>query len=72
MTVTMMKNKVELALAEQYDSVAASLPGGDAVAKARKSAIERFGEMGLPHRRIEEWKYTDLRERLKDYRFPGA
>lgn len=66
MTVTMMKNKVELALAEQYDSVAASLPGGDAVAKARKSAIERFGEMGLPHRRIEEWKYTDLRNVLKE------
>ena len=27
---------------------------------ARK-AIEAYGQLGLPHRRIEAWKYTDLR-----------
>ena len=66
MTVTMMKNKVEQALADQYDNVAASLPGGAAAARARKVAIKRFGEVGLPHRRIEEWRYTDLRNVLKE------
>lgn len=66
MTVTMMKNRIEQALAEQYDLVAAALPGGEAVAAARQEAMARFGEIGLPHRRIEEWKYTDLRNALKE------
>lgn len=30
------------------------------VAKARRSAFERFTEHGLPTRREEEWKYTDV------------
>ena len=28
--------------------------------------MRKFSELGLPHRRIEEWKYTDLRAALKD------
>ena len=32
-----------------------------AVPDARKAAIGAFAALGLPHRRIEEWKYTDLR-----------
>lgn len=66
MTVTMIKNRVELALAEQFDAVAGKLPGGGAVAEARRAALTRFAEVGLPHRRIEEWKYTDLRNVLKE------
>ncbi len=33
---------------------------------ARKAAFERFAEGGLPHRRIEAYKYTDLRARLRN------
>ena len=33
---------------------------------ARKAAIGAFAALGLPHRRIEEWKYTDLRNALKE------
>lgn len=66
MTVTMMKNKLEQALAEQYEAVAAKLPGGESVAVARKAALARFNDLGLPHRRIEEWRYTDLRNAVKD------
>jgi Fe-S cluster assembly protein SufD len=36
------------------------------VAEARKTAIGAFAGLGLPHRRIEEWKYTDLRAALKE------
>ncbi|MEM9250122.1 MAG: SufD family Fe-S cluster assembly protein [Pseudomonadota bacterium] len=37
-----------------------SLPAGGAwVAQARAAAQARLGEMGLPHRRDEYWKYTD-------------
>ncbi len=34
------------------------------VAKLRADAIRTYGRLGLPHRRIEAWKYTDLRTRL--------
>ena len=36
------------------------------MAEARKAAIGAFAALGLPHRRIEEWKYTDLRSALKE------
>ena len=32
----------------------------------RAKAIEAYAKQGLPHRRIEAWKYTDLRARLVD------
>ncbi len=42
-----------------YSAAKAGLPGGaDAL---RETAIARFAEIGLPHRRIEGWKYTGLR-----------
>lgn len=41
------------------------LPGDGLVASARKAAFDDFAERGLPHRRIEEWKYTDLRALLR-------
>jgi Fe-S cluster assembly protein SufD len=47
------------------------LPGGPAVAEARKAAIGTFAALGLPHRRIEEWKYTDLRSALKEALAPA-
>ncbi|WP_306257228.1 Fe-S cluster assembly protein SufD [Pararhizobium sp. IMCC21322] len=33
---------------------------------SRQAAADRLNESGLPHRRVEEWKYTDLRALLKD------
>jgi Fe-S cluster assembly protein SufD len=61
-----MKTKAETALAEQFEANASKLPGGAAVLAARKTAFGAFVARGLPHRRIEEWKYTDLRGMLKD------
>ncbi len=66
MTATITKTRAELSLAENFDSIVGKLPGGRAVAEARKAAIGTFAELGLPHRRIEEWKYSDLRNTLKD------
>ena len=66
MTVAVMKTKAELALAEQFTAALPSLPGGAEVARARRGAIAAFGELGLPHRRIEDWKYTDLRTSFKE------
>ncbi len=33
---------------------------------ARAAALERFAATGLPHRRLEGWKWTDLRAALRD------
>jgi Fe-S cluster assembly protein SufD len=38
----------------------------------RAAAFEAFNEKGLPHRRVEEWKYTDLRALLRDAPAPAA
>jgi len=32
----------------------------------REQAIAAFAQSGLPHRRVEEWKYTDLRARMRE------
>ncbi len=46
-----------------YTKVAERLPGARSgeVRAWREAALQRFVAQGLPHRRIEEWKYTDLR-----------
>jgi Fe-S cluster assembly protein SufD len=66
MTVALTRTKAEQAFPEMFETVAAKLPGGAAVAEARKAAIGAFVGLGLPHRRVEEWKYTDLRAALKE------
>lgn len=66
MTIAVMKTKAEQAITEAFEAHAAKLPGSSAVSDARRAAISRFAASGLPHRRIEEWKYTDLRNQLKD------
>ncbi|MFV0298563.1 MAG: Fe-S cluster assembly protein SufD [Hyphomicrobiaceae bacterium] len=66
MNVAVMKTKAETALTENFASFADALPGGATVKEARAKALGRFAANGLPHRRIEEWKYTDLRGVMKD------
>ncbi len=46
-----------------YASVSAKLPGArsPAVRAWRDAALDAFVLLGVPHRRVEEWKYTDLR-----------
>jgi Fe-S cluster assembly protein SufD len=66
MTVTVMKTAAETAFAEEFDRVYTKLPGGRAVAAVRREAMANFRARGLPHRRVEEWKYTDLRANLKE------
>lgn len=66
MTIAAPKTQAEQALTRSFEAVAAKLPGGRAVADARKAAIGAFAALGLPHRRVEEWKYTDLRVALKE------
>ena len=66
MNVAVLRTKAEQALTENFELVAGKLPGGPAVGKVRNAAIGRFGALGLPTRRVEAWKYTDLRNALKE------
>ena len=60
-------NETEEALARAYRHAVARLPGADdeQLAALRERSITRFEASGLPHRRMESWKYTDLRRLLQ-------
>lgn len=72
MNVAVLKTKAEQGFSEAFAGVADALPGGAGVARLRDEAIGRFETLGLPHRRIEAWKYTDLRNGLKEAMAPAA
>jgi Fe-S cluster assembly protein SufD len=61
-----LKTAAEISLANTFAAVKETLPGGGPVAALRDGAFQSFDASGLPHRRIEEWKYTDLRALMRD------
>jgi Fe-S cluster assembly protein SufD len=61
-----VKTAAELALAETFALLKGELPGAGEVAELREAAFRRFDASGLPHRRVEEWKYTDLRALMRE------
>jgi len=68
-----MKTTAEQSLAETFARARARLPGKGAVERLREDAFRQFETSGLPHRRVEEWKYTDLRALMRDlYPLAGA
>src|SRR5450631_919947 len=64
--VRAIKTPAELGLSAAYVGAHATLPGGAAVAALRADAFRVFEASGLPHRRVEQWKYTDLRALMRD------
>lgn len=61
-----IKTNAEMALADVFSAAKAGLPGNACVTAARSAAFDSFVTTGLPHRRIEAWKYTDLRTLMRD------
>jgi len=61
-----IKTAAETALAQSFAAVKRALPGAGAIDALREDAFRRFETEGLPHRRVEEWKYTDLRALMRD------
>jgi Fe-S cluster assembly protein SufD len=61
-----IKTAAETALAANFVAARRALPGARAVAALREDAFARFESDGLPHRRVEEWKYTDLRALMRE------
>lgn len=61
MNVAVAKTGSGRAVSDLFTSAEGRLPGSPAVVAVRREAFETYERLGLPHRRIEEWKYTDLR-----------
>src|SRR4051795_10526388 len=61
--ITVMKTPVEAGLAQQFEAAKSALPGDPA---RREQAFRLFAERALPHRRVEEFKYTDLRALMRE------
>ena len=61
-----IRTQAELGLVDVYTRSRQSLPGGSDIAAARAAAFNHFVLAGLPHPRMEAWKYTDLRRLMRD------
>jgi Fe-S cluster assembly protein SufD len=66
MNVALMKNETGSALSDSFAIARDRLPGAGKVAVAREAAFAAYAQAGLPHRRIEDWKYTDLRALMRE------
>lgn len=64
--IRQIKTAAEQGLADIFAAAKAGLPGAGRIADLRASAFKQFEAKGLPHRRVEEWKYTDLRALMRD------
>src|SRR5712671_2679656 len=66
MNVVLAKTETGRALSDIFAVARGRLPGTSEVAGLRRQASEAYERAGLPHRRIEEWKYTDLRALMRE------
>jgi Fe-S cluster assembly protein SufD len=66
MNVVLGKTETGRALSDSLAVVRDRLPGAGKVADARRQAFDAYERAGLPHRRIEDWKYTDLRVLMRE------
>src|SRR5579872_5357587 len=66
MNVAVSKAEAKGMASDVFTAVRELLPGSGEVAKARRQAFEAYERAGLPHRRLEDWKYTDLRALMRE------
>jgi Fe-S cluster assembly protein SufD len=66
MNVALAKTGTERAPSDIFAIARDRLPGAGKIADLRRHAFEAYECAGLPHRRIEEWKYTDLRVLMRE------
>lgn len=67
-TVTPIRTAAEMALASAYAEIKGALPGDARAGALRERNFSVFEARGLPHRRVEDWKYTDLRAMMREAR----
>ena len=66
MNLALAKTETGRALSDAFAVARDRLPGAGEVADIRQQAFEAYERVGLPHRRIEDWKYTDLRVLMRE------
>ena len=71
MNLALAKNETGRALSDSFAIARDRLPGTGLVAEARSAAFEAYDRVGLPHRRLEDWKYTDLRALMREVPLPA-
>ena len=59
-----MRTPAEQGLSGELKKLSAT--GGARIVALREAAAKAFNDNGLPHRRVEEWKYTDLRTLVRE------
>jgi len=72
MNLALAKTETGRALSDIFAAARARLPAAGKVAEALQKAFEAYQRAGLPHRRIEDWKYTDLRSLMREVLPPAA
>ena len=65
-SLTVLRNPAEEAIISRFPAAKANLPGDAAVAALRERAFTTLRDKGLPHRRVEQYKYTDLRALMRE------
>jgi Fe-S cluster assembly protein SufD len=66
MNLVLAKTDTEGGLSDVFTLARDRLPGEGRVFEVRRQAFGAYERAGLPHRRIEEWKYTDLRALMRE------
>src|SRR6476619_577550 len=66
MNLAVAKQETGRALSDIFAVARGRLPGAGKVADLRRQAFDAYERTGLPHRRIEDWKYTDLRVLIRE------
>jgi len=66
MNLVLAKTDTGRAVGNVFAAARDRLPGAGNVAEVRAKAFEAYERAGLPHRRVEEWKYTDLRVLMRE------
>jgi Fe-S cluster assembly protein SufD len=56
-----IRTAAETDVLQRFADIEDSLPGSAATHADRRTRMALFERDGLPHRRVEQWKYTDLR-----------
>ncbi len=63
--ITTNQSQAETSLAQQFASAQGALPGGAEAKRLRETSFAKFKAAGLPTRRVEDWKYTNLRTLMR-------
>ncbi|NVK34830.1 MAG: Fe-S cluster assembly protein SufD [Rhodobacteraceae bacterium] len=65
MSIPINHTQAETEILSRFDAIKSGLVGSEAVSTLREEALEEIKTKGLPHKRVEEYKYSDLRAYMK-------